>query len=39
MGPLGFEPPQTVMVAATVLACTLSRLDAYQRAEDDTKGG
>lgn len=33
--PVGFEAPQSVLLAAGVLSATLSRLDAYQRAEDD----
>lgn len=35
MGPVGMELPQHVMGAAHHLAATLTRLDAYQRAEDD----
>ena len=36
--PIGFEPPQAILHAAGMLSCTLARLDAYQRAEDDAKG-
>ena len=34
---VGFDTPQSVLISAGVLAATLSRLDAYQRARKDLK--